>query len=142
MRRGVMGLFVLLVACATGTSAPSEITTELEVEVRAEEGADPDRGTLACGEGVAQWSGFARDDAETACDASRDDEVRERLIDGPSTDGVCTEQYGGPAIATVEGVLEGEPVDTTFTRTNGCGIGDWELLEPVIGPPPAWDPTG
>jgi hypothetical protein len=34
----------------------------------------------------------------------------------------CTEIYGGPDVVTVEGTIEGEPIDTELTRTNGCEI--------------------
>ena len=44
----------------------------------------------------------------------------------PTPKGVaCTELYGGPQTATVEGTLDGRPVSTTFTRINGCEIERW-----------------
>jgi hypothetical protein len=39
---------------------------------------------------------------------------------------VCTEIYGGPAVAEVEGLYRGETVDAKFTRTDGCEIGRWD----------------
>ena len=41
-------------------------------------------------------------------------------------DAVCSEIYGGPAVAEVEGLFRGETVDATFTRTDGCEIGRWD----------------
>ena len=37
-------------------------------------------------------------------------------------DVACTEIYGGPDTATVEGSLGGEPVEAQLTRANGCEI--------------------
>ena len=39
---------------------------------------------------------------------------------------VCTEIYGGPAVAKVEGLYRGETVDATFVRTDGCEIERWD----------------
>jgi hypothetical protein len=41
-------------------------------------------------------------------------------------DAVCTEIYGGPAVAEVEGLFRGETVDATFSRTNGCEVDRWD----------------
>lgn len=41
-------------------------------------------------------------------------------------DAVCTEIYGGPAVADIEGLYRGETVDAEFTRTDGCEIARWD----------------
>jgi hypothetical protein len=140
MHRRVVALFVSLAACGGGAGAPSEITTELEIEVRATAGGEPDGATLRCGDDVAQGTGFHADDAAAACEALDDEDARTLLIQGAPADRACAEIYGGPAIAAVRGVLDGEPVDVMIDRTNGCGISDWGILEPLIGTPPPWDP--
>jgi len=38
----------------------------------------------------------------------------------------CTEIYGGPAMAHVEGTLNGKPVDARFELSNGCEIERWD----------------
>lgn len=38
----------------------------------------------------------------------------------------CTEIYGGPQRARVTGELDGDAVDTEFSRTNGCEIARWD----------------
>jgi hypothetical protein len=38
-------------------------------------------------------------------------------------DVACTEVYGGPAVAEVEGLYRGETVDAKFSRKDGCEIG-------------------
>ncbi|WP_236241959.1 SSI family serine proteinase inhibitor [Streptomyces sp. CC228A] len=47
-------------------------------------------------------------------------------------DRVCTQQYGGPATARVEGTWHGRPVDARFSRADGCEIARWENLRPVL----------
>ena len=48
----------------------------------------------------------------------------------------CTEQYGGPETAHLTGTLAGEPVDVTVTRSDGCGIADYEALFRALGVEP------
>ena len=43
-------------------------------------------------------------------------------------DFACTEIYGGPEVAEVRGTFRGEPVDATFSRTNGCEIARWNRV--------------
>ncbi len=43
-----------------------------------------------------------------------------------------------PDLATVTGSIAGHAVNTSFHRANGCGVADWDLLEPLIGRP-RWD---
>lgn len=45
---------------------------------------------------------------------------------------MCTMQYGGPATAHITGTWRGRSVDATFQRGNGCEIGRWQNLEPVL----------
>lgn len=55
----------------------------------------------------------------------------EQLVDpfGPVPKNVaCTEIYGGPQVAEVRGTFRGKPVNTTFTRTNGCEIERWNRV--------------
>jgi hypothetical protein len=45
----------------------------------------------------------------------------------------CTQIYGGPEEAHVSGTLEGEPVDATIKRSDGCGIAEYEALFAALG---------
>jgi hypothetical protein len=66
-----------------------------------------------------------------ACNQLGQDDVRARLLNGPPSDQVCTEQYGGPDVAHIVGSydgVDGPAVDTMINRTNGCGIDEWERL--------------
>ncbi|MGI5376625.1 SSI family serine proteinase inhibitor [Streptomyces sp. CA-251387] len=46
--------------------------------------------------------------------------------------GFCTMQYGGPATAHVTGTWGGRPVDARYDRSDGCQIGRWDRLVPVL----------
>ncbi|MEQ8716236.1 MAG: hypothetical protein RIE08_01375 [Acidimicrobiales bacterium] len=73
--------------------------------------------------------------AESACLALNDPEVVTLLTEGPAVDRICTEQYGGPDEAVIGGLLDGVEVDVTITRTNGCGIDDWDRVLAAVLPP-------
>ncbi|WP_309108218.1 serine protease inhibitor [Arthrobacter sp.] len=50
-------------------------------------------------------------------------------------DMICTQQYGGPQVALVTGVLHGRPVRSRFSLTDGCEIARWRAMEPLLGGP-------
>lgn len=84
--------------------------------------------TISCLSDSASLLGDAPISAEQACTALADTNVRTRLIDGAPADQVCTEIYGGPDLATIVGTHNGDTVNTTVDRSNGCGIDDWDQL--------------
>ncbi|MEU0003893.1 SSI family serine proteinase inhibitor [Streptomyces sp. NPDC006314] len=47
-------------------------------------------------------------------------------------DSTCTLIYGGPATAHVIGTWAGRPVDATYDRSNGCEIGRWDRMVPLL----------
>jgi hypothetical protein len=47
-------------------------------------------------------------------------------------DAMCTQQFGGSATARVTGTWQGQHVDASFNRTNGCEIARWNTLRPVL----------
>jgi hypothetical protein len=103
----------------------------------------PDRDTieyrLTClGDTATVSPGDVDVDEQAACLALANAGVVSRLVEGPPTDQVCTEEYGGPDVATITGTIDERQVDTTVDRTNGCGISDWDelladLLPPAVG---------
>ncbi|WP_458113153.1 DJ-1/PfpI family protein [Arthrobacter sp. R1-13] len=50
-------------------------------------------------------------------------------------DMICTQQYGGPQVALVTGVLHGRRVSSRFSLTDGCEIARWRAMEPLLGGP-------
>jgi hypothetical protein len=47
-------------------------------------------------------------------------------------DTACTQIFGGPETATIKGTIRGEPVDATFSRSDGCEIERWERVEALL----------
>jgi Subtilisin inhibitor-like len=61
-------------------------------------------------------------DPERACEQL--EEVDQPFAETPE-DAICTEQFGGPQMASIQGVYRDESVTTRFDRTNGCEISRW-----------------
>ena len=55
------------------------------------------------------------------------------IVEHDSAKRACTLQYGGPERAHVTGTLEGEPVDVTIDRADGCGISAYDKLFAALG---------
>ena len=79
---------------------------------------DPDGGSLP--------------DPEAACDALAS--VDPKIFEPLPADTVCTQQFGGPEAADVEGTLDGRPIQAQFARFDGCQIDRWEQLETLFPP--------
>ncbi|MFJ2744309.1 SSI family serine proteinase inhibitor [Streptomyces sp. NPDC087440] len=47
-------------------------------------------------------------------------------------DAVCTDQYGGPAVGRISGTWKGRPVEAVYSRVNGCEMGRWDGMVPVL----------
>ncbi|MGC5345093.1 SSI family serine proteinase inhibitor [Streptomyces sp. DT24] len=45
---------------------------------------------------------------------------------------MCTLQYGGPATAKVSGTWRGREFEASFERSDGCEIGRWNNLRPLL----------
>lgn len=73
-------------------------------------------------------------DGAAGCALLADEAVRELLINGFPADQACTMQYGGPDEAFITGEIDGEAVDVTITRADGCQIAAWESLVGLIPP--------
>ena len=60
----------------------------------------------------------------------------EELPDDPAApvpaDTPCTEIYGGPDVVTIEGTLNGEPIDAELVRANGCEIERFDRFVPLL----------
>ena len=49
----------------------------------------------------------------------------------------CTEIYGGPGVARVQGTLNGKQVDARFELTNGCEIERWDRNRVLLDDAPS-----
>jgi Subtilisin inhibitor-like len=90
--------------------------------------ADSETWTLACDPASGTLA-----DPDTACERLADGGAE--LFDPVPPDTACTEIYGGPQVAQVDGTVDGEPVSASLNRTNGCEISRWEALSPWLLPP-------
>lgn len=70
-------------------------------------------------------------DPEAACDALAAAGVA--AFDPPPADEMCTQIYGGPQVAEVEGTVDGSVVRAGFSRTDGCEIARWDALVDLLG---------
>lgn len=124
----VAALFALAAGCgdddAPGDAGqPPGDATDLTVTLDADGpgGRPPDVAEVRCPEDGAQTA---------ACEA-----VDALPDDAPAPvppEAVCTQIYGGPDVARIEGTLRGEQVDTELTRSNGCEIDRFNRILPLL----------
>ncbi len=76
---------------------------------------------------------------EVSCEDGADDDVCQAVAEldvaalaPASPDTACTEIFGGPDTASLEGTIEGEEVDVELTRANGCEIERFEAAAPLL----------
>jgi hypothetical protein len=107
------------------TAGPRNGADELRITVDGGDGA-PQEYVLRCGDGAAQGT---LPEAAAACAHLRDlDDPFEPVPD----DAVCTQQYGGPQTARIDGSWAGEAVELELSRTDGCHIAQWDRLGPLL----------
>lgn len=113
-------------------SGPGQGNAELAISVVPDEGQPAVNYTLVCQGGVSAAES-QHPDAAAACAALK---ANASLLSPPpkSPDRACTQQYGGPQKATVSGVVDGVPVEASFSRTDGCEIAAWDTAKAVLGP--------
>lgn len=131
-----VGIAVAALAMLAACGGDGYPEAELDITVE-----HPDTETLAytvsCGGDDASVEG-ADLDPDEACEVLANPEAVSRLVEGPPQNRICTEIYGGPDVATINGTMDGQAVGTTVDRTNGCGISEWDdllagLLPPALG---------
>lgn len=96
----------------------TELTVTLDV--------DGDGGEAARTEEVSCSSGDAGDVCRAAAGLTPVDLTPVRPTQ------LCTEIFGGPEVATIEGELDGEQVEATFDRSNGCEIDRFGAIVPLL----------
>lgn len=113
------------------SGGPGAVTAELEVVVVRAPGDAEQRWMLRCS-GPDALPGSTHPAAGPACALVA---ARPELLAPPPRNRLCTQQYGGPEVATVTGMVGGAPTNRRFTRTDGCGIAEWSAAEPLLGAP-------
>ncbi|KUM36756.1 SSI family serine proteinase inhibitor [Arthrobacter sp. EPSL27] len=118
-------------SAAPVTSGPGQGNAELAISVKPSETGTPENFTLVCVDG-APADESQHPDAAAACLALKNNAAILSPAPRP-TDQACTMQYGGPQQATVTGVVDGQPVETNFSLTDGCEIALWNAAKDVLG---------
>ena len=118
-------------SAAPVTSGPGQGNAELAIMVKPSGTGTPKNFTLVCLDGVPAAES-QHPDAAAACLAVKNNAALLSPAPRP-TDQACTMQYGGPQEATVTGVVDGLPVETTFTLRDGCEIAAWNAARDVLG---------
>lgn len=105
---------------------------QLSIVLTMGDGAEPVTYDLTCEAGEPVGNSTLPDPA-AACDvlATNGDLIMEE----PAAGAMCTQLYGGPETAVVTGTLNGNEVDASFSRDNGCSIDRWAMFEPLLGTP-------
>jgi len=116
----------VVAACGADDEQPASParadSTHLTVEVT-RAASDPIRMELRCG-------------GARPCEQPQFDRLEAALIARDEPAKACTLQYGGPERAHVTGTIDGRSVDATLTRSDGCGIADYEALFAAFGREP------
>lgn len=108
------------------TASPSDGRADLTIVVDDGAGATT-TWTLTC-----EPAGGTHPDAAEACRVLA--AKGSRALPPKRTDVACTQVYGGPETATVRGTWQGQPVTSTFSRTDGCEIRRWDSLVGLLPP--------
>jgi hypothetical protein len=117
-----------------GPSAQALSQAPVSLTIAADDGAGHvQRASLTCRGTTATATGFLRYRPVSAC-------ARARLLSGLLTSGppagrMCTQIYGGPQTALVRGTVGTRRVYRRFARRDGCEIGDWRRMGPLLPPP-------
>jgi hypothetical protein len=112
-------------------SGPSAGDAELSVTVKASKDGKAVNYTLVC-KGGAPMAESQHPNAAAACTALKNNAAIVNAAAPPK--GIsCTQQYGGPEVATVTGEVNGTPVETSFALRDGCQIGAWNAAKDILG---------
>lgn len=109
-----------------GDDSATHPQAELTVTMTPSAEAQPREWTLRC-----EPAGGTHPTPRAACTALH--EAREPFEPVPP-DAVCTQIYGGPETATIEGVWRGAQVHASYERTDGCEIARWDAITAVLQP--------
>lgn len=118
----VLALLAIGVAGCGGEDEPEELTAHLTINVYKDAKAKEQQAILICPGRTSR----ERD----VCAAL--DVVAPRVFNPIPEDRVCTMIYGGPATATIRGTYEDDLANASFNQSNGCEIGRWNQIMPVL----------
>jgi len=119
---GAACLTLLLAGCGAddGETPPGGETIELEVTLdRDGRGGGPEQSErISC-------------EIDSGCNQAAEELARSDFEPVPA-DAICTEIFGGPDTATIQGTLDGERVEAELSRANGCEIERFDRFLPLL----------
>lgn len=104
---------------------------DLSVSLIEAPGAEPVTFRLISGAGAASSTSTVPDPAAALAAVLQFGE--DIFFPQPGPPKLCTQQYGGPQVATVTGWFRGRAVHSRFSRTDGCEIARWRAMAPLFG---------
>ncbi|ABM08838.1 MULTISPECIES: serine protease inhibitor [Micrococcaceae] len=125
-----------MVSANTSDTSTSEYDVDLTVTLTEAPGAESHEFFLRSATGILSPDPDSLDsnlpDARAAL-AAVEQFGEEIFFPEPRPDRICTQQYGGPQVAVVEGWFRGRKVHSQFSRTDGCEIARWKTLAALLG---------
>ena len=116
MRGLALLVLVLPLAACGGTSGSKSGSSSTSLTV-----------TVQNGPGAAKKTATVECPGDPAC---KELEALDPKVFEPVPSGMaCTQIYGGPETAHVEGTLDGQPVNADFKRTDGCETARWAKVQ-------------
>ena len=113
------------------TAGPGKGNAELAIMIKPAESEPAQNYTLVCKDG-APMAESQHPNAAAGCTALKNNAAIVNPAAPPK--GIsCTQQYGGPQVATVTGEVNGTPVETSFALRDGCQIGAWNAAKDILG---------
>lgn len=112
---------------APASAAPTSLTVQFSADGQTPSGT----WTLQC-DGGTPVGGSGAPDPAAACAALAASGAA--LFAAPAANLMCTQNFAGPQRASVRGTVDGQPVDATFSLSDGCQISRWEQLAGLLGP--------
>jgi LysM repeat protein len=129
--RALVATFGIL-AGMPSASAPAQLTIETRTGT-ATSVLLVSSATLDC-DGTPAATGFLRVVARAACrEVARGSVTQVAARQRHAR--VCSEDYGGPQSASITGTAGGRHIDLNVSRSDGCGIADWQALSGLLGEP-------
>jgi LysM repeat protein len=136
--RSVVALVGIICIFTTVGGAASAADSSVRLTIEASTGSVssvlvPTEATLQC-DGGAHATGFLQRNARSACTLVRSGAVT-TVVSQHRKPRLCTEEYGGPQRARITGTIGTRRVDVSIDRNDGCGMGEWDRLRPLLGDP-------
>jgi hypothetical protein len=112
-------------------SGPGQGNAKLDIVVKPSETASPTSFTLVCHNGIPAAESHHPDPAAACLAIKKNPSILTPAPPGKTQ--ACTQQYGGPQVATVTGVVDGRQVQSSFSLKDGCEIAAWNAAKAVLG---------